>query len=283
MRGASWIVLILAASLILAVAGLSPAEVVYLNNGDVLHGELVAANNTVITLETPYGKLVIPKKDIQRIDYEGASVPSAATGTEAPEVLRSSAAPVIPNKPNGPIAHDRGVISLHLSGRSFWYAFESGSDNAADTRIRVRIYIGNARACTFEDEMPDTVDGGTLYNSFTFSPTDALLIETLDGYQCSVLEAEEGDVSLRLDLPDSTSSDRQIVRMLYEVNDGDRSFERWEAVVSRSFSVEVGAGREAVVMVQQDASAMEYAGFFKKSMRNLELFQLTVLSTELRD
>lgn len=264
MRGASWIVLIL------AIAALSPAEVVYLNNGDVLHGELVAANNTVITLETPYGKLVIPKKDIQRIDYEAAGV----RGTEASGNVRPSAAPV---------THERRVISLHLSGRSFWYAFESGSDNATDTRIRLRIYIDNAHACTFDDEMPDTVDGGTLYNEFTFSPTDALLIETLDGYQCSVLEAEEGDVSLRLDLPDSTSSDRQIVRMLYEVNDGDRSFERWEAVVSRSFSVEVGAGREAVVMVQQDASAMEYTGFFKKSMRNLELFQLTVLSTELRD
>ncbi len=272
MRGASWIVSILAASLILAVAGLSPAEVVYLNNGDVLHGELVAANNTVITLETPYGKLVIPKKDIQRIDYEGASVPSVATGPEASG-----------NVPVESIARDRGVISLHLSGRSFWYAFESGSDNAADTRIRVRIYIGNARACTFEDEMPDTVDGSTLYNSFTFSPTDALLIETLDGFQCSVLEAEEGDVSLRIDLPPSASSERQIIRMLYEVNDGDRSFERWVDVVSRSFSVEVGAGRETVVMVQQDASGLEYKGFFKKAMKNLELFQLTVLSTELRD
>ena len=267
MRSASWVVLILAAS------ALAPAEVVYLNNGDVLHGVLVAANNKVVTLETPYGKLVIPKKDIQRIDYAGAR----ATGSEASGNAQPNAAPV------APIASDRGVISLHLSGRSFWYAFESGSDNATDTRIRLRIYIGSAPACTFEDEKADTVDGATLYNSFTFSPTDALLVETLDGYQCSVLEAEEGDVSLRLDLPDSMSSDRHIVRMVYEVNDGDRSFERWEQVVSRAFSVEVGAGREAVVMVQQDASALEYSGFFKKSMRNLELFQLTVLSTELRD
>jgi hypothetical protein len=71
--------------------------------------------------------------------------------------------------------------------------------------------------------------------------------------------------------------------MLYEVNHGDRSFERWVDVVSRSFSVEVGAGREAVVRVRQDASALEYTGFFKKSMKNLELFQLNVLSTELKD
>ena len=158
--------------LILATSGFSSAEIVYLNNGDVLHGELVAASNTVITLETSYGKLVIPKKDIERIDYEGAD----ETRTKALENVHPKAEPV---------SGDRRVVSLHLSGRSFWYAFESGSGNATDTRIRLRIYIGNAHACTFEDEMPDTVDGDTLYNEFTFSPTDALLIETLDGYQCS--------------------------------------------------------------------------------------------------
>ena len=275
MRSAAWVVFVLAAP------ALSPAEVVYLNNGDVLHGELVAANNTVITLETPYGKLVIPKLDIQRIDYEGAS-----------RNVHPSAVPA------EPVARDRRVISLQLSGRSFWYAFESGSDNATDTRIRLRVYVGNAHACTFDDEKPDTVDGTTLYNSFTFSPTDALLIETRDGFRCSVLEAEpsepsvdgepsepsvDGEVSLRIDLPPSASSPRQLIRMLYEVNDGDRSFERWVDVVSRSFSVEVGAGRDAVVRVHQDASALEYKGFFKKSMRNLELFQLSVLSTELKD
>jgi hypothetical protein len=264
---ASWIMLILGAS------ALAPAEVVHLNNGDVLHGVLVAANNKVVTLETPHGKLVIPKKDIQRIDYEGAR----ATGSEASGDVPSNAAPV------APIASDRGVISLHLSGRSFWYAFESGSDNATDTRVRLSLYIGNVRACTFDDEKPDTVDGATLYNSFTFSPTDALLIDTRDGFQCSVLEAEKGDVSLRIDLPSSASSERQLIRMLYEVNRGDRSFERWVDVVSRSFSVEVGAGREAVVRVRQDASALEYTGFFKKSMKNLELFQINVLSTELKD
>ena len=128
----------------------------------------------------------------------------------------------------------------------------------------MRIYIGNARACTFEDEMPDTVDGGTLYNSFTFSPTDALLIETLDGFQCSVLEAEEGEVSLRIDLPPSASSERQIIRMLYEVNDGDRSFERWVDVVSRSFSVESRRRERTVVMVRQDASRSNIRAFSKK-------------------
>ena len=163
------------------------------------------ADGTVVTLETAYGQLVIPKKDIQRIDYQGAAAPSSeAVGEESESVLPKSA----------PVAADRGAILLHLSGRSFWYAFESGTDNATDTRIRLRIYIGNARSCTFEDEKSDTVDGGTLYNSFTFAATDAILIETLDGFQCSVVEAKEGDVALRIDLPPSSSAGRQLTQRL---------------------------------------------------------------------
>ena len=70
--------------------------------------------------------------------------------------------------------------------------------------------------------------------------------------------------------------------MLYEVNDGDRTLTRWLDVVSRSFSVEVEPGKETHVILEQNADALEYSGFFKKTMKNLELFQLNVLSTELR-
>ena len=256
------------------IAALGFSEVIYLENGDVVHGELVAANNTEITLKTAYGKLVIPKKDIERIDYQDSPPPKAsAPATEAKDVSAS----------RRPVSGDRAVISLNITGRSFWYAFESSDDNAADTRIRLRLYVGSARACTFEDEKPDTVDGGTLYNSFTFSPTDSLLIETLEGFECSVDKSEDGDVHLRIDLPPESSTGRQLIRMLYEVNEGDRSFPSWANVVSRSFSVEVEPGKETAVILEQDASAVEYTGFFKKRMKNLELFQLTVIGTELKD
>ena len=58
------------------LTGLALAEVVYLNNGDIVHGELVGANNTQVTLKTAYGELEIPKKDIQRIDYQGGEGPA---------------------------------------------------------------------------------------------------------------------------------------------------------------------------------------------------------------
>lgn len=260
------------------LTGLALAEVVYLNNGDIVHGELVAANNTQVTLKTAYGELEIPKKDIQRIDYQGGDAPAPP----APPV--PAAPPETDAKPRrSDVPADRAQISLAITGRSFWYAFESPEDNPADTRIRLRLYIGSSRACTFIDEKPDTVDGSTLYNSFTFSPTDSRLVETQEGFQCSVQEAEDGQVRLIVQLPTDASSGRQLVRMLYEINRGDRSFPRWLDVISRSFSVEVAAGRETDVIIEQNASALDYSGIFKKSMKNLEQFQLNVLSAELRD
>ena len=259
-------------SVLSLLTGLALAEVVYLNNGDIVHGELVGANNTQVTLKTAYGELEIPKKDIQRIDYQGGEGPAP------PAPPREDTRPTRAGVPA-----DRAQISLAITGRSFWYAFESPESNPADTRIRLRLYIGSSRACTFIDEKPDTVDGATLYNSFTFSPTDSRLVETAEGFQCSVQEAEDGQVGLIVQLPAEASSGRQLVRMLYEINRGDRSFPRWLDVISRSFSVEVEAGRETDVIIEQNATALDYSGVFKKSMKNLEQFQLNVLSSELRD
>ena len=259
-----------------SLTGLALAEVVYLNNDDIIHGELVGANNTQVTLKTAYGELEILKKDIRRIDYQGgeAPAPPAAPKEDTPPA-RAPARADVPG--------DRAQVALNIIGRSFWYAFESPEDDPADTRIRLRLYIGSARACTFIDEKPDTVDGATLYNSFTFSPTDSRLVETLEGFECSVQKDEDGEVALIVQLPAEVSSGRQLVRMHYDINDGDRSLPRWLDVISRSFSVEVEAGRETAVIIEQNSAALDYSGFFKKTMKNLEQFQLNVLSSELRD
>ncbi len=249
-------------------ASLAQAEVLHLTNGDVIHGTLVAANNKTVTLKTAYGNLVIPKEDIARIDYQGGSEPPKTA--EAPAPTRS------------PTSSDRSAISLNITGRSFWYAFDSPPDSPADTRIRLRLYIGSARACTLMDEKPDTVDGSILYNSFTFSPTDSQVVQALENFECRVDKAEDGRVLFTVGLPPEVSSGRQLVRLLYEINDGDRTLIRWIDVVSRSFSVEVEPGKETLVMLEQNADALDFTGFFKKTMKNLELFQLNVLSTELR-
>jgi hypothetical protein len=45
----------------------------------------------------------------------------------------------------------------------------------------------------------------------------------------------------------------------------------------------VAPGKEAVAVLQQNADSLEYAGFFKKKMKNVELFQMSLLSMELKD
>jgi hypothetical protein len=272
--GQAWF--FLAASL---AAASGAAEVVHLNNGDTMHGTLVAANNTQVTLKTPYGELVIPKKDIARIEYEdsGGPAPSATPG----EAASSASGPWNPPAPRR--TSDRATITLQILGRSFWYAFDSPPEFPTDPSLRLRVYVGGDRACTFVDEKPDTVDGVTLYNSFTFSPTDSRLVDSLEGYDCSVEKAEDGAVALRLSLPPNASSGLQSVRMLYEINEGDTTSPRWVDAVARSFSIQVAPGKEAVAVLEQNADALEYTGFFKKKMKNVELFQMSLLSTELKD
>jgi hypothetical protein len=265
--------LFLAASLAAAPAW---AEVVHLANGDVLHGTLVAANNTQVTLKTPYGELVIPKKDIARIDYEESGAPGAAAKPGA--ASKNEVSPDVPKKSSG-----RAAITLQIRGRSFWYAFDSPPELPADPSLRLRVYVGNDRACTFVDEKPDTVDGMTLYNSFTFSPTDSRLLESLEGYDCKVEKAADGAVVLQLGLRPSTSTGMQSVRLLYEVNEGTRESPRWIDAVARAFSLAVEPGKEAVAVLEQNADALEYTGFFKKKMKNVEFFKMSLVSTELKD
>ena len=54
---------------VLLVCSLAAAEIIHLKNGDVIHGTVVGATTRQVTLQTPYGKLNIPKNDILRIEY----------------------------------------------------------------------------------------------------------------------------------------------------------------------------------------------------------------------
>ncbi len=238
-----------------------------------------------ITLETPYGSLKIPKNDILRIEYKEGETSKAAEKK-----------PAAKKKPSPPrrrrrkkkadlsdLSTTRPAISMDIRGRSFWYAFVSPTESPADVSIRLRIFLGEKEAAMLLDTKPDTVDGNTYYNSFTFSPTDSKVIRTGSGFDCEVSEAEDGRVALRLQLPEDQSAGQYLIRMLYQINEGDRQFPRWIDAVSRAFTVEIMPGKESQVTLEQDASGLDYSGFFRKTMKNVESFRLEVLSAELKD
>ncbi len=269
-----------AAGLLLICAG-AAAEIIHFKNGDTLHGTVVDANVRRVTLETAYGKLTIPKKDIQRIEYEGGE----------PEDTTEKTSPTSASKPaetkseaDLPIVGTSGsTVSLDIRGRAFWYAFESPPDSPTDLSIRLRIFIGEDDAVALLDSKPDTFDANTYYNSFTFSPTDSQVVRTAEDYSCEVREAEDGRVVLTLALPETQRGGQLLVRMLYQINEGSRSIPRWIDAVSRSFSVQIESGKDSYVVLEQDASGLDYTGFFRKSMKNIETFRLNVLSAEVRD
>src|SRR3972149_11103424 len=60
-------------------------EVIYLHNGDVLHGTVVGASEFSIRLQTAYGSLVIPKTDIRQIDYQGSEPAPAPPASPPPQ------------------------------------------------------------------------------------------------------------------------------------------------------------------------------------------------------
>jgi hypothetical protein len=266
----------------LLLCGLAAAEIIYLKNGDVVHGTVVGATTRQITLETPYGKLTIPKNDIQRIEYEGGtrSQPAASESASkaAQEPASKQAEPdITPREPS------RTLLSLELRGRAFWYAFESPPDNPADLSIRLRLFLGDDEAAMLIDSKPDTYDGNTYYNSFTFSPTDSRVIRTGEGYECEVDKMDDDRIVIQLGLPENQKEERILVRMLYQINEGSRNLPRWNDAVSRTFSVQVEPGKESYVVLRQDSSGLDYSGMFRKSMKNLESFQLNVVSSDLRE
>ncbi len=267
--------------LLLPASGI--AEVIYLNSGDILHGSVIGATERAITLKTAYGNLVIPKTDIKQIDYQGAE-PAAE---KAPEKKPSPTAKPAPPKPvkRAPRPEGRSVIALDIRGDSFWYAFPGSDNEPADSRIRLRVFVGGEEAAMLLDGKYDTVDGNTKYNSFTFAPGDTKVVSTSEGYTCGVEETGEGSdkgVVLVLGLPESTTDQRVLVRMLYQVNEGSGEFPRWTNAVSRSFPVPLEPGRESFLVLLQDASGVEFSGVFRKKMKNLESFQVRVLSSEVR-
>jgi hypothetical protein len=71
-----------------------------------------------------------------------------------------------------------------------------------------------------------------------------------------VEKSQDGAVVMRVSLPPSASTGVQSVRLLYEINDGDKTSPRWVDAVARSFSIQVAPGKDAVAVLEQNADAL---------------------------
>jgi len=240
------------------VAPKTRPEIVWLLGGDRVTGTILSETARVVRLKTPYGPLVIPKSKIERL--------VRADGKE--EVLH--AAEAVPSPSPSPLA-PRARLVLAVTGHTFFMAWDR-RDAPPDPTLRLEVRLDEDPLATWTDAHLDPEEvPGALVNAFSFAPAD-VAATVAAGAQLSPAEVQPGRVVLRLEVP-VAAADRKL-RVAYQMNQGTAQAPAWHDVAIASAPVALRADASTVVQVRQDRGRMEFAGFPRRKMRNVDTFHI---------
>ena len=236
-------------TLLLAAPGLADDLVVFLN-GDRLSGDIVAKGTRRIRLRTPYGRLEIPRTEIERLVWED--------GRE--EIV---SAPVASAPPKTTVD-----LALVITGNTFWQAWDPKTA-PADPSLRLVVLLDEDELVTYTDVNLDPDDlPGAVVNSFVFAP-ERLLAAPATGVKVRPPEPGKGGIRLALELPAQLGGQRQLV-LAYQVNDAASSDPEWRNLVEARARVDLSPERPVRVMLEQDRGQMEYT---ERSMHYVDTFR----------
>jgi hypothetical protein len=252
---------VLAALALAALVWTGPAaaaDVLLLRNGDRISGRIVGETSRSIRIETPYGRLVIPRGTIDRIQRQG----------QKEEVLD----PPAPDSPPG-ARPTRGVrLVLVVLGKTFWQAWDP-KEPPADPTLRFEVRVDEEPVVFYLDGKtdPDEIPKA-LVNAFSFAIGD-LAVKAAPGVEVSPPEVRAGRIVLKLDLPVARAGERQ-VRLAYQANTGTAAEPVWRDLTEGSLTLALGTATPSFVQVRQDPGGMEFTGFPRKRMKRVETFRL---------
>jgi hypothetical protein len=246
----------LAASL--CVASLATADTYVLSGGDRITGKTLLKATKTFRVQTPYGRLVIPRSKVERILHDD--------GTE--EVVNATA-PAAPATP--PVR-----MVLVITGKSFWHAWPKGS--SVDPTLRLEVRLDEESVVSYVDARQDPEDlPGAIVNTFNFDAQSMKATTAAAGAQVDDAETRPGRIVLKIDLPAEMAGKHRL-RLAYQVNDGAAAEPAWRDAAATSVDVELQDGAASVLQVRQDPGRMEFSGFTKKKMKNVETFRLEATS-----
>jgi hypothetical protein len=250
-----------AAAAALALSGAAAADdVILMRNGDRVSGRIVGETSKSIRIQTPYGRLAVPRDRIERMQREG----------KPEEVLNpplADAAPAIARRDP-----TRARLILVVLGKTFWQAWHPRSA-PADASLRFEVTIDEEPAAAYVDATVDPDDiPGSVVNAFSFLPGE-VAVHAARGVEAAPPEARPGRVVLRIDLPAERAGERR-VRLAYQTSEGTLESPAWRDAVSESLAVDIGVDAPAFVQVRQDPGRMDFSGFPRRRMRNVETFRL---------
>jgi hypothetical protein len=247
----------LLATLVLGPWAAARADVYVLIGGDRITGKTLLKGTKTFRVQTPYGRLVIPRAKVERILRDD--------GTD--EVVNAPEAPPAPPPP--PLR-----LVLVITGKSFWHAWDPPRGTTVDPTLRLELRLDEETVATCVDAESDPADlpGAKAINTFSFDP-DTVAMVPAPGVAVTPPETRPGRVVLKIDLG-AERAGRHRLRIAYQVNDRTADEAAWRDVAATTAEVELSEGAPAFLQVRQDAGRMTFSGFTRRSMKNVETFRL---------
>jgi hypothetical protein len=250
----------LLAAAALAAAVPVAADVFVLVNGDRISGRQVAAGKRNLLVQTPYGRLTIPREKVEQIIRDDGKVEVVNRTDEA------AAALPLPEKTR---------LILVVLGRSFWYAWDPKEFPQQDPTLRLEVRLDEAVVATYVDAHADPNDiPKALVNTFSFSPEE-IGREPGRGVLLPPPEARPGRIVLKIDVPDNMAGSRQL-RLAYQINVGSATAPSWKDIAVSTAPLELNADSPTFMQVKQDPGRMEFSGMLKRRMKLVETFRIEV-------
>jgi hypothetical protein len=247
------------------------SDIYYLRNGDRISGRTVAETRRGYTVQTPFGRLTLPRTRVARIQRADGREEVLAPIDEAAAPLPTPTAPPPPPKPA------TARLTLAITGKTFWQAWDS-REAGPDPALRLELRLDEEPLVAYVDRDPDPQEiPGALVNAFSFTPGPN--VTPAPGVLVHPPEVNPGRIVLRLDVPTPAPAARRL-RLAYQTNSGSMEEPAWKDLVSSAAEVMLDPARPASVEVRQDRGKMEYAGFPRRRMRNVDTFELKVVTPD---
>jgi hypothetical protein len=243
-----------------------PPDVYFLRNGDRVTGRTLSRGKTSIAVQTPFGRLAIPRSRIARIVRPDGSE-EVINGVEDAPAGASAAAPAPAPTP----VSGNGRLAVAITGKTFWQAWDR-KETERDPTLRLELRLDEDPVVVYGDgQLDEGQIEGALVNSFSFA--EGLTVAPAPGVRVHPAEVRPGRIVLKIDLPTSGPATRRL-RLAYQVNAGTNEEPAWKDVASAATDVTLSPSQPSLVEVRQERGRMEFAGFPRRRMKNVETFEL---------
>lgn len=242
------------------------ADVFVLLTGDRISGKPILNGKRAITVQTPFGRLVIPRSRIERI--------IRADGTEETVNQRLIVAAATP-APAASRPVPRPRLVLVIQGQTFFQAWDGKTAAKVDPSLRLELRLDEEPIASWIDAKTDPEIKGVLLNTFSFAPEDVAAFAGR-GVELAAPEVQPGRAVLKIGLAPQTA--RRKLRLAYQVNDADAEHPAWRDRAEATTEVDLRPESPTIVQVRQNRGKMEFSGFLRRRMKNVETFQIDLHS-----